>query len=135
MIALIDWMEINEFLSRYCWAIDEGDAETFASLWTEDGALTGVLQPRHGRAELEALALENFERHGRRMRHVYSNLICEYGPAGAGEVRVRFYNHARVLGEGARSLGLALCHATVVRIDGQWFMRSNDVDNPAEARP
>jgi hypothetical protein len=126
MIDIQDWAQINELLARYCWAVDEADGQAYAALWTEDGELSGIAPvPLKGPAALAGMA-DGIR--GTGMRHLYSNLICEYVDAARERVRARFYNYVARYGEAPGPVGMAVCHAEFVRQTGGWKLKTNNVD-------
>jgi ketosteroid isomerase-like protein len=52
---LADRIEIRELCARYCRAMDDGDAGTWASLFTDEGMMEGSTGITEGREALEAL--------------------------------------------------------------------------------
>jgi ketosteroid isomerase-like protein len=135
MVDTDDWREINDVLARYCWAVDEGDAEAYASLWTEDGVLTGMGPARSGHEALGGVASGVTQRFGRNMRHLYSNLVCDYAGDAQDEIHAKYYSYVSVWGAQARLFGMALCHATFVRQAGRWKIRSNNLEMLAAGAP
>jgi hypothetical protein len=129
MIDLEDWAAVNDVLSRYVWAIDAADGEAWAALWTEDGVLGGAdREPVRGRAALAGVARGIARYHGG-MRHLYSNLLCEYLGAGRDRVEARFYSHVTLhKAFSGKGYGMALCRAELVREGGRWLIASNDLD-------
>jgi hypothetical protein len=129
MIGLDDWAAVNDVLSRYIWLIDTADGPGWAALWTEDGLLTGHgPAPARGRAALADVA-RSTGHYGGGMRHLYSNLICEYADTGRDRINARFYSHVSLHGAFAdQQFGMALCQAELVRQDGRWKIARNHLD-------
>jgi hypothetical protein len=126
MISTDNWVEICDLLGRYCWAVDEADAAGFTSCWTEDGELTGAgPEPLKGHTALAGMA--NGMR-GQGMRHLYSNLTCDYVGGDREKVRAKFYNYVSLYGEAAGVLGMALCDALIVRQGGEWKVKTNHLN-------
>jgi hypothetical protein len=127
MISLEDWAQINEVLARYCWCVDESDGDGWSSLWTEDGTMTGMGPPLSGRTALKAMADGMAQAFGGAMRHLYSNLVCEYAGGGRDQVDAKYYSLVALYGDAVNPIGMALCRATFVRQGGAWKIKANDI--------
>lgn len=125
-----DWCSIQEFWANYCWLIDEGESEAWASLWAADGVFTGVApQPLIGHDSLVAFAMGVFASNGNgQLRHAAVNLMCEYGD-DRDTVKARFYNFVTLWGglPGAGNRVMAICEATLARAGEGWKLKSNTV--------
>ena len=53
-LSVEDRLEILELFARYSWAFDTGDADAYASVFTEDGVMEGGSKRIAGRDELRA---------------------------------------------------------------------------------
>jgi len=135
MIETDDWHEINDILARYCWAVDEGDGEAYAALWTTDGVLTGLGPARSGSEALAGVATGVAKVWGRDMRHLFSNLVCDYAGEGQDQIKAKYYSYVSRYGSHTGVTGMALCHATFVRQDGRWKIKANALEMIAAAQP
>lgn len=124
-----DWVTVSDHLGDYCWKVDEGDAEGWVALWTEDGIFTGVKpEPVVGREQLRAIPTDAYRDFGRgQMRHLVGNLTCRYGET-RDVVKARAYNQVSVWGgiHTAVSFCMALCEMTLVRHGDGWLIKRND---------
>ena len=125
-----DFVSVQQFWARYCWLIDEGESEAWASLWAEDGTFTGVApEPLVGHASLLGFAQNVYASAGNgNIRHMAGNLTCEYGET-SDTVVARFYNYVTMWGgqPGAGSYVMALCEAVLARAGDGWTLKSNTV--------
>lgn len=86
-----DMNEIQQLYARYAWAIDGGDAETFASTFTDDGAFNAMV----GRDTLVKFATTFHAGIGSHLRHWNSNLVVQPSPTGAsGQVYLMLVDFA-----------------------------------------
>lgn len=129
MTSIDDWVSVSQFVGRYNWLLDSGNAEEWASLWTEDGAFGGVLpKPVVGRAALVRLAEAVFRDNDQgMMRHLFGNLVCVPSTEGESALVAKFYNHVSVWGRQARPFAMSLNHMVLIRNGGEWLIRRNDV--------
>lgn len=124
-ISTEDYVSISDHLGRYCWAVDEGEADEWASLWTEDGVFAGVMpEPVEGREGLRQIPLNAGGRDGP-MRHMICNLTCEY-QGGKDTVFARYYNLVSNWAEGAKLTTMALSRVVLVRNGDGWLIKRND---------
>ena len=119
-----DQLEIQDLVTRYNYAIDRGDVETWVGCFTEDGAFEGVLGRREGREALHAFATElstgpEGERF-RPMRHWTTNFVIDYDE-GTGTARMRA-DHllVRPTRDGVELLLLAVYRDRLRRGDDGW---------------
>jgi hypothetical protein len=126
-VAGEDYSGINEFLARYFRYVDENKPDDWAGLWIEDGvfAMEGS-NPLVGREALKAIPGLSFERSGGKMRHLYTNLSCEYGES-RDTVIADFYELVLNWQSGGALQGFANCKALVVRDASGWKMKRNEV--------
>ena len=84
-LSVEDRLNIQELMSLYLFCDDNGDAETYASLYTEDGTFIGLGKPPVvGRANLVAFAQKRWELPENRKRsHWLANVIAWATPEGA----------------------------------------------------
>jgi ketosteroid isomerase-like protein len=134
MIDKDDLAAVNELVASYCWAVDEADGAGYAALWTEDGELVGATpQPLKGHAALAGMASGMT---GTGMRHLYSNLICEYAGGGRDQIKAKFYNYVATYSGQPGLVAMAVCHADLVRQGGGWKIKTNNVSiKPASLPP
>lgn len=128
-VSTEDYVSISDFLGRYCWLVDEGDEEGWASLWTEDGHFEGAtLEPCIGREALKTVP-RGVQAAQRRMRHLPGGLHCDYAEEGRDTVTARYYNLVTLWPQGGQLQCLAVCTATLQRQGNSWLMRRNMVFN------
>jgi hypothetical protein len=132
-ISVEDWVEISNLIGKYQWLVDEGD-ESWADLFTEDGAFTGARDGYHGRDALQraaALTLASFEG---KMRHSPGAVWIEYGET-TDEAFARYYSLVTTWFEdpGPEFFNMALCRVHLLRIDGTWKIKSNTMKGLAKA--
>lgn len=128
-ISLEDWMSINEFWSAYSWAFDDGKADEWVALWTEDGTFTGIApEDVVGHAALKGVCDGSFADAKGGLRHLYGNLLVAYDGANKDVVRGRLYNYVSTWGMGEQSgnFTMALCNIVMVRSGAGWKLKRND---------
>jgi hypothetical protein len=114
--------DITDVLARYCWTVDEGDGEGYASLWTEDGVFAGIMpQPVRGRADLAKVPTTSLMGG---CRHVLVNVYMEYGET-TDEAIIHAYNFVSGWHPEARFQTMAICKLHLVRRPDGWKIRSN----------
>lgn len=125
-VSTDDHVAIADLLGRYCLHIDEGAADDWAGLFTEDAVFEGPAnpQPLVGRQVLRDFAAATYASAQGRARHMVANLNCVYG-ASRDELQARFYNQITVWGEGGRPMALAICDMSFARVGGEWRIRRN----------
>lgn len=125
--------EIYELYARYSGALDTGDTDGYAALFTEDAEApeetrSGELEVRRGRSEIRKLVLKfhdrgDFPGH----QHQMGQFVCEPDPPGRLNHRVvRSYAWATITHSPAPP-HLHWCgHVRDVRakVDGVWLIRS-----------
>lgn len=78
---------IGDLMARYCWANDAGDAEAFASVFTEDGLYESHGQAARGLDEIRAVFESRVAARPAQPitnpQHWMTNLLVEEGAAGA----------------------------------------------------
>ena len=78
-----DYTEIHELYARYAQAIDRGDADAYAGVFTEDGVFTiGTDFVRKGKEEIAAI-VSGPRRERPKITHFYSNIMVDPSPEGA----------------------------------------------------
>lgn len=126
-ISFEDWVSASNFVGRYNWLLDSGEAAAWADLWAADGQFHGVFPKAVvGRQALMKLAEAVFRDNGKgMMRHLFGNLNCFHDPDGS--LRARFYNHVTIWGDEARPFVMSLNEMALGRIAGDWQILSNTV--------
>jgi hypothetical protein len=130
-ISVEDHIAISNLMGKYQWLVDGGDSDGWADLFTPDGALIGANpEPSRGREELKMVPKFVVDNFGDKMRHMTGSFYIEYG-ATTDEAYARFYNLVTtwVKSEGPKLFTMALSTAHVVRINGEWKIKSNNVKN------
>jgi hypothetical protein len=123
-VSIADRTEAMEVLARYCWHVDEGDAEEWADLWTEDGVFAGVTpEPIRGREALKHVPGTSLAGGS---RHNLTNLICDYGDT-EDEMTVRGYNVVFSWMAGGAIVCNAVALYKLVRRGDTWKIKSNQV--------
>jgi hypothetical protein len=123
-----DWCSVQDFWGTYCWLVDEGKGDEWASLWTEDGSFIGIApEPVTGHAALRNVPIAAYADYQQgQMRHLVGNLTCEYGE-NRDIVKARLYNYVSVWGGAApvSNFVMALCETTMVRSGDSWKLKEN----------
>jgi hypothetical protein len=124
-VSTDDFAQISDSLGRYCWMLDNADADGWVSLWHEEGTLLGLgPQPIVGREALRHVP-QKFGEYGGRRRHLACNVFCDYGESRS-EIDAKFYNFVSNWGEeGGEASLFAICEATFVLADGKWLISRN----------
>lgn len=128
-VSVQDFVTIQNLMGKYQWMVDDGNAEGWASLFTEDGLFTnGVLPPHKGHAELKKIPAGVLETFGDKMRHLMGTFYVEYGDS-TDEAYARYYNLVTtwIKDEGAKMFCMALSTTHLVRINDEWKIKSNTI--------
>ena len=125
-ITTDDYISISDHLARYCWHVDNDEADEWALLWTEDGVLTGGSEPFVGREALKGVPHAAFKAFGGKMRHFFANLHGDYGET-RDTVHARYYNMVSTWEDGGKLYCLALAEAILVRDGGGWKIKREDL--------
>ena len=126
-VSTDDFVSVSDFLGRYCWLVDAGDAESWAALWAEDGVFTGVgPEPIVGREALMAIPRGVKTRSGGKLRHLIGNLHCDYADGARDRIVARYYNLVTTWGSGGALAGMALSTVRLARAAGGWSILRND---------
>lgn len=121
-----DLVAIADHMGRYCWAVDEGDEEGWAALWTEDGVFTGVSpEPLVGREALKSVPRFESQLSDGKMRHLIGNLVCDY-QGDRDHVLARYYNLVTNWADGGQFICMALSEVRLVRDGKGWLIQRND---------
>jgi len=126
-VSTEDHVAISDQLGRYCWLIDHGERSAWLALWAKDGVFAGATpEPLVGHEALGGIVDMVFDgAGGRRMRHVFGNLHCDYLES-EDVVRARFYNEITNWTDGGKLVELVICEATLVREGGGWLIKRNE---------
>lgn len=85
-----DAEQIRDLYARYSWAYDQGRAEEYAALFTEDGEFEVVGGPRvQGREALAGLVSAAAARPGRTLHMVSNVLVTVTGDSATGQAYVQ----------------------------------------------
>ncbi len=131
-----DRVEIYELYARYSWALDTGDTDAYADLFTDDGEATeetrsGATEVYKGRAQIRDLVLKfhtraDFPGH----QHQMSQFVFEPDPQGRRHHWVvRSYAWA-TLNQPPHAPRLYWCghvRDVVAKVDGAWKIRSKAI--------
>ncbi|MCY4190037.1 MAG: nuclear transport factor 2 family protein [Rhodospirillaceae bacterium] len=124
-------LEIDALISEFAWRIDQGDPETAADLFTEDGWYGRETGERSiGRSEIRAAYARRKGREGtagiRTSRHLFTNLrLHEVSDAAArGSCILLLFAADGPPPHPARPLLVQDYEDAYRRVDGQWFFAS-----------
>ncbi len=124
-ISTEDYVSVSDLLGSYCWRVDEGDADEWLKLWTDDGTFAGATpEPLVGHDQLRIIVGLSNQSNGN-MRHMMGNLHCTYGET-QDTILARFYNFVTDWTNGGAFRVLAVCNATIVRSGDGWKVKRND---------
>jgi hypothetical protein len=125
MISAEDYASLSDFLGRYCWLVDNGDADAWVALWTEDGAFVGLgSQPLVGHEQLKTIPRLSAQAGPGTLRHMVANLHGTYGET-RDVVHARMYNYVSDWSTGGAPRIMAVCEVTLLRDGGYWKMQRN----------
>jgi hypothetical protein len=123
-VSLEDRAEVSDVLARYCFFVDEGEADAWADLWTEDGVFAGVSpEPIIGREALKNVPV--WSQMGG-CRHKMANVIMEYGDSD-DQIIVRCYNFVTSWLTDATINSLAVAKYDLRRSGDTFKIKSNAV--------
>lgn len=124
-----DRSAILDLLARYCWLVDEGDAEGWTALWTKDGKFTGVPQPLEGHDQLRQTPPGFQAMGGGKLRHILTNIVVDAGKT-ADEATAKGYMAVYDLRpEGAGKVMIFVRSTyTLVRQGGVWMIKALHAD-------
>jgi uncharacterized protein (TIGR02246 family) len=117
-VALEDRLAIEETLARYVHAIDEGDGNTWASLFTPDGSLKASGKVVGGRPALRTMVRKLYERNGDRLRHSITNVVID--EIKGDRARLRAYGLVTLWTEPPSLSTFAVYTIDMVRSDDEW---------------
>ncbi len=125
-LSLEDRFAIQDLVARYNTAIDSGDAETWASMFTPDGTFESGGRVHQGTDALTTFA-RGFAERLAGSRHWNNNMIVE---GDGDEATLRCYLLLMRAGQVVTS---AQYQDTLRRVDGQWRFASRRVVPDAQA--
>lgn len=117
---------IRRLKHEYCFAIDSGRYEEWASLFTEDGRFsTGPEDTIEGHEELLAFASEEFDETFETTTHIVTNPVIDVdGSEASGRWYLLFIF---VTGDGSVSWSQARYDDRYRRVDGTWRIAESSV--------
>ena len=123
-LTAADRLEIMELVARYNWAIDHGNAEEWADVFTDDGKFVGYGELRaQGREALRAY-IEKSKAAGHKKRHWTSGAIIE---GDGNNARLQLYIMAIDISEGIRPYIMGEYDDTLVKVNGAWKFKVRNV--------
>jgi SnoaL-like domain len=126
-ITTEDYVSVSDLLGSYCWRVDEGNADEWLKLWTEDGTFAGgTPEPLVGHEQLKMVVAMSNQSNGN-LRHMVGNLHCSYGDT-PDTILARFYNLVTDWTGGGSFKVFATCNATIVRSGDGWKVKRNDTN-------
>ena len=129
LVAVEDYIGVQDHMARYCHAIDEGRADDWVEMFTPDGVFTGFTpEPLVGRDQLKVIVINAFNDNNGTMCHFAANLFCDYGD-DRDTIKASLYNHVTtwLAGQGGRSIVMAKCKLELVRSAAGWLIRRNEM--------
>lgn len=123
-----DFISILNLMGEYQFLVDEGDEEGWSSLFVEDGFFEGLPVPFSGHEALKMIP-RSTNAYAGKMRHLSGNYNIRYGDT-TDEAFARFYSLVTtwVKGEGPKFFQMAICKAHLLRVDGEWKLKSNTIN-------
>ena len=133
-----DRAQIEELMWRYARALDTGDAETYASLYTPDGQFSAGPTATKGRDALKKMISGTGQRQGgqpnaeaRRppMYHMTANDQLRFIDKDHARIDAYYITLFGAAGEGtpARVAAVGRSIDELVRLNGQWLIKSRNV--------
>lgn len=125
-VSVEDFVNIQNLMGEYQFLVDSGDDEGWTSLFVEDGFFAGLMpEPIVGREALKMITQSAAQYKGK-LRHMTSNFHMRYGET-SDEAFAKFYSFVTtwVKGEGPKMFQMAVCEAHLLRVDGDWMVKSN----------
>ena len=124
-LTAADKLEIQELFARYCQAVDNGDGEGFASVFTEDGVLSGIREPMQGRDVIAKFGGGAVARAGVPMRHWSGNAIID---GDGNSATARSYYMVSRSGDDAPRPSTGVYLDQLQRVNGQWLIKRRDAE-------
>jgi uncharacterized protein (TIGR02246 family) len=127
---VLDRMLIEEVIAKYQWALDSGDADGYAALFTEDGVLAGAGgRETKGRAAIAKEIRDLSARFratpppagspARKVQHIGTNLVIEL--KGDTATAKSYWTEVWNLRGPVEVAGGGHYNDTLVKKNGQWF--------------
>lgn len=112
-LSLADRLEIQDLITRYCWALDVRDGEAYAATFTPDGVFDGLTTHGQGHDELRALPLAL---HPDRIetQHWVTNIVLQ----GNGQTAT---SKCYIIAYRAESYYLGHYEDELVKLHGRWL--------------
>jgi hypothetical protein len=131
LVSTEDFSALMNFMGAYQHIVDSGDEDTYADLFTEDGAFLGLpeeLGPPEsfrGREGLKRIPRFSWATYAGRYRHNMCSFTAEYGDS-TDVALARYYVLATTsaAGEPLR-VAQVIVNTHLLRIGGQWKIKSN----------
>jgi hypothetical protein len=120
-----DRSAILDLLGRYCWLVDEGDADGWVALWTKDGKfIGGGPQPLEGHDQLRQTPIGFQAMGGGKLRHVLTNIVVDAGKTADEAIAKGYMAVYDLRPEGAGKTMIFLRSTyTLVRQGGAWKIK------------
>jgi hypothetical protein len=91
-VTVEDYVAVMNLIGEYQWLVDNGDAEGWANLWTEDGVFSGgTVETYVGREQLKKIPEWVKNGWGGKLRHHAGSCFMKYG-ADTNEMIANHYN-------------------------------------------
>jgi uncharacterized protein (TIGR02246 family) len=127
---LLAVQEIEDLITRYCFAFDDQDWEAFATLWTEDAAFVAAGVAFEGRDRMLEFLMTCLPE-GYTSKHMCSRSLVELDPDGETA-------HARTdvvwIAANFENTIVGRYEDTLVKRDGRWLFRRRE-ETPVEFVP
>lgn len=121
-----DVLGIQNLLGNYCMYVDDGDGEDWASLYTADGSMSGLVEETLRGKQLEDVPARTVERLGGACRHQITNPVIDPGERD-GTATVRAYGLVTDWTDGGAFYVFARYRMSLVREGFTWKIRENVV--------
>ena len=125
-VSVEDFVNIQNLMGQYQFLVDEGDEEAWTALFVEDGFFAGLMPDAIvGREALKMIPQSAAQFQGK-LRHLSGNFNMRYG-ATTDEAFAKFYSFVTtwIKGDGPKMFQMAICEAHLLRVDGEWMVKSN----------
>jgi hypothetical protein len=119
-LSTADKIEILEIFSRYCHAVDHGDGDGWAGLFTLDGVFEVVGAVRlEGTAQLGSMPAGVTEQGGGKWRHQVTSVVSDPGPE-PGTAMVKAYGLVTDWRDGGKVAIFTDYEITLRRVGDAW---------------
>jgi bifunctional aromatase (cyclase/dehydratase) len=128
-LGLRDVVEIQQLIGKYQWLVDDGEAEEWADLYTEDGVFTGGSAGSvRGREHLQRVPRGVKMRWNGALRHQCGSLHIERGTSD-DEAIARYYNFVTTWADGVpKMFTFALSELRLVRQGEAWKIKEHHTE-------